>query len=57
MGQMRIDVDEDVHVDVGASVVLLGEKNVRISPRADLGPDAPTLHLDVGGAMGEVVVQ
>lgn len=57
MGQMRIDVADDVHVDVGSSVVLLGGKNVRVGPRDELGPDAHTLHLDVGGAMGEVVIQ
>jgi hypothetical protein len=57
MGQMSVDVGEDVHVEVGGSLVLLGAKNVRVRTREDLGPEAPTLRLDLGGAMGEVVVQ
>jgi hypothetical protein len=57
MGQMTIDVDDSVHVEVGPSLVLLGAKDVRVSPREDLAADAPTLQLDLGGAMGEVVVR
>lgn len=57
MGQMTIDVDDSVHVDVGSSLVLLGAKNVHVAQRVGLAPDAPTLQLDVGGAMGEVAVR
>jgi hypothetical protein len=57
MGQMTVDVDSGVHVEVGSSLVLLGAKDVQVRPREDLPPGAPTLRLDLGGAMGEVVVR
>jgi hypothetical protein len=57
MGQMTIEVDENVHVDVGSSVVIFGGKQVRVRERDHLPPDAPTLRLDLGGSMGEVVVR
>jgi hypothetical protein len=57
MGQMTVDVADDVRVDVESSTVIFGGKSVRVREREDLPPDAPTLRLDLGGSMGEVVVR
>jgi hypothetical protein len=57
MGQLTIDTDPSVRVEVGSSTVILGGKTVRVGNRDDLPADAPVLRLDLGGSMGEVVVR
>lgn len=57
MGQMTVDVADDVHVEVGRSAVIFGGKSVDVPEREDLPAGAPTLRLDLGGSMGEVVVR
>ena len=58
MGELVVWVPDDVHVDVGNMVQVLGTSNVADSPMFDeLDEDAPTLHLDLSGGMGSIEVR
>lgn len=54
VGEIGVDLPRDVRVDFEGSSVGLGERNIRVPREQDLPPDAPTLHLDLSGSVGEV---
>ncbi len=56
MGECRIWLPEDVHVDIERASVGLGESSID-RPRTEPPEDAPTLTLNVSGSMGEANIE
>ncbi len=56
MGECRVWLPEDVHVDIERASVGLGETSLD-RPRSDPPEDAPTLTLRLTGSMGEAEVE
>ncbi len=56
MGECRVWLPEDVHVEIERASVGLGESSID-RPRSDPPADAPTLALRVSGSMGEANIE
>jgi hypothetical protein len=57
MGEMRVTVPEDIHVNVQPGMVFLGERNVRVKESGDVPEGAPTLEVQSSLSMGELTIR
>lgn len=57
MGELRITVPEDIHLDVAPSTVMMGERRSSVSEGENIPDDAPTLTLQTSVSMGELSIR
>ncbi len=57
MGELGITVPKDIHVNVGPSSVMLGERKLSVGKGEDVPEDAPTLSLQTSMNMGELTIR
>lgn len=57
MGEMRVTVPTDIHVEVQPGMVFLGERRVSVDRPDDVPEDAPTLEVRSSLSMGELRIR